>query len=59
MILPSDALVIPQPGFRSDFVGWSDLIGPGIGFTDLGVPKFVGLLIFLLFQISFEISGYS
>jgi hypothetical protein len=24
MILPSDPLVIPQPGFRSDFFGWSD-----------------------------------
>ncbi len=24
MILTSDPLVIPQPGFRSDFVGWSD-----------------------------------
>jgi hypothetical protein len=23
MILPSDPLVISQPGFRSDFVGWS------------------------------------
>ncbi len=24
MILPADPLVIPQPGFQSDFVGWSD-----------------------------------
>jgi hypothetical protein len=24
MILPSDPLVVPQPGFRSDLVGWSD-----------------------------------
>ncbi len=24
MILPSDPLVVPQPGFRSDFIGWSD-----------------------------------
>ncbi len=24
MILPSDPLVVPQPGFRSNFVGWSD-----------------------------------
>ncbi len=24
MILPSDPLVVPQPGFRSDFVEWSE-----------------------------------
>jgi len=30
MILPSDPLVVPQPGFRSD------PIGPGIGFIDMG-----------------------
>jgi hypothetical protein len=24
MIRPSDPLVIPQPGFRSDFFEWSD-----------------------------------
>ena len=39
MILPSDPLVVPQPGFRSDFVGWSDPTGPGIGFIDLGIQQ--------------------
>jgi len=24
MILPSDPLFVPQPGFRLDFAGWSD-----------------------------------
>jgi len=33
---PSDSLVIPSPGIRSDHVGCSDLIGPGVGFLDLG-----------------------
>jgi hypothetical protein len=36
MILSSDPLVVPQPEFRSDFVGWSDPIGPDIGFIELG-----------------------
>ncbi len=34
MILPSDPLVVPQRGFRRI---QPDLIGPGIGFIDLGI----------------------
>jgi hypothetical protein len=47
MILPWDPLVVPQPGFRSDFVGWSDgpirpdPIEPGIGFIDMGILLFL------------------
>ncbi len=36
MILPSDPLVVPQLGFRSDFLGWLDPIRSGIGFIDMG-----------------------
>ena len=32
MILPSDPLVVPQPGFGRI----ADPIGPGIGFIDMG-----------------------
>jgi hypothetical protein len=36
MILPSDPLVIPQPGFRSNGRIRPDPIEPGIGFINLG-----------------------
>jgi hypothetical protein len=32
-------LVIPQPEILSDLDGWSDPIGPDIGFMDLGMQE--------------------
>jgi hypothetical protein len=39
MILPSDPLVVPQPGFRSDGRIRPNPIGPDIGFIDMGLLK--------------------